>query len=165
MSPETNAAEDSASDSDSAGLRPRENANIPFYSQRNQYGVLIASALVVLASISMNIEGSDRVRVLGLPELPQMCQFRNLFGIPCPGCGMTRAFVSMGHFEFANAWNYNSVGVFFYLFVVFQIPFRAVQIFRHRKGLSHIQLGSAPQWVWGFLVVAALVQWIQKLMS
>ena len=37
-----------------------------------------------------------------LPFTP--CLFRSLTGIPCPGCGMTRGFVAMGHGRFLEAW-------------------------------------------------------------
>ena len=40
-----------------------------------------------------------------LPFTP--CVFYNLTGLPCPGCGMTRGFVAMGHGQLAAAWGYN----------------------------------------------------------
>ena len=41
-----------------------------------------------------------------------LCPFRALTGLPCPGCGMTRAFCSMGHGEFARAFGYNALAPF-----------------------------------------------------
>lgn len=131
-------------------------------SRGSHVGLLIASTLVIVASVFMNIRGHDRVRLLGFSELPQMCQFRNIFDIPCPGCGLTRAFISMGHLDFVSAWNYHPIGVFFYAIVVFQIPYRCIQIVRCRNGLLPIQLGTAPPWIWGILVAAVFVQWILR---
>lgn len=37
-----------------------------------------------------------------------ICLFRNLFGIECWGCGMTRALFSVLDLHFTEAWNYNS---------------------------------------------------------
>jgi len=36
-----------------------------------------------------------------------LCVFKNLTGRPCPGCGMTRAFVSIAHGDISTAWSYN----------------------------------------------------------
>ena len=39
--------------------------------------------------------------------MPRVCLYRNLFGIDCPTCGMTRAFSSVLHGHLLAAWNYN----------------------------------------------------------
>jgi hypothetical protein len=41
-----------------------------------------------------------------------LCPFRALTGLPCPGCGMTRAFCSISHGEFARAFGYNALAPF-----------------------------------------------------
>lgn len=33
-----------------------------------------------------------------------VCVFHRTTGIPCPGCGMTRAFTALSHGHFAQAW-------------------------------------------------------------
>lgn len=40
-----------------------------------------------------------------------VCLFRNLFGVPCYGCSMTRALFSLIHFHTGAAWNYNPLFV------------------------------------------------------
>jgi len=45
--------------------------------------------------------------------LPMKCPFLWLAGISCPGCGITRALVSLCKLDFAAAWYYNPV--IFYL--------------------------------------------------
>ena len=37
------------------------------------------------------------VPVRYLDQLPSLCVYKNLFGIRCPGCGMTDAFCSILH--------------------------------------------------------------------
>ena len=44
-----------------------------------------------------------------LARLPDfsVCLARGLSGLPCPGCGMTRAFCSISHGELQDAWSFN----------------------------------------------------------
>ena len=43
------------------------------------------------------------------------CPFYRIFGIPCPGCGMTRAFLACLRLDFAAAWRYHPM--------VFSLPY------------------------------------------
>lgn len=44
-----------------------------------------------------------------------VCLFHNLTGLPCPGCGMTRGFVAMGHGRIAEAWTANPFSPFVFV--------------------------------------------------
>jgi hypothetical protein len=44
---------------------------------------------------------------LGLP----MCLLRAATGVPCPGCGLTRAFTALAHGDVASAWTYHPFAV------------------------------------------------------
>lgn len=60
------------------------------------------------------------------------CPFRHLTGIPCPGCGMTRAYLSALRLDFAGAFRMHPLWplpVPLFLFTVF----RPGPIFRNRK--------------------------------
>lgn len=39
------------------------------------------------------------------------CIFKDLFGIRCPGCGLTRSFRSIFNLDFYSAFNYNILGI------------------------------------------------------
>lgn len=38
---------------------------------------------------------------------PVLCLFRALSGLPCPSCGMTRAFIALGHGNVPGALHFN----------------------------------------------------------
>ena len=50
------------------------------------------------------------------------CLYKHFFGIECPGCGMTRAFISLIKLDFKKAFSYHPM-VFFmpltYIFILF----------------------------------------------
>lgn len=51
-----------------------------------------------------------------LPFLP--CFFHKITGVPCPGCGMTKAFLSLGSFQFKEAFSYNPFSFFLMSFLI-----------------------------------------------
>jgi Protein of unknown function (DUF2752) len=126
--------------------------------------LLVISAAVVLLALVLQVRGEEQVVVpgIGMP-LPGTCTFKKYVGANCPGCGLTRCFVSTAHGELGRAWHFNPVGIAFFVVVISQIPFRTIQLWRIRRGLPEIYLG----W-WGYslmLIVmgALLVQWVIRL--
>ncbi len=60
-------------------------------------------------------------------SLPEVCMSRKTLGISCPGCGLTRSFVSTAHGNFAPAFRWNPMGPLLFVVVLFQIPYRAIE--------------------------------------
>jgi len=50
------------------------------------------------------------------------CVFLDVFGIECPGCGMTRAAIALLKFDFCNAAKYN-ISVFFMPYIAIYLIF------------------------------------------
>lgn len=121
---------------------------------------LCLAGSVVLLSMVMQIRNSQEVNVpfTQIP-LPELCSFRRFTGMDCAGCGMTRCFISLGHGDLAGAWNYNPAGILLYAVVLFQLPFRAWQLWRIRRGLPEVHLG---QFAYGAMILFAVLmvaQW------
>lgn len=54
-----------------------------------------------------------------IAHLPSICPFYNLTGLPCPGCGLTRAFVCLGHGQWREAWHWHPLGgLIYFLFAL-----------------------------------------------
>ena len=43
-------------------------------------------------------------------DAPSICAFRNLTGIPCPGCGLTRSVVATAHLRVGDAFAFHPFG-------------------------------------------------------
>ncbi|MBF0337465.1 MAG: DUF2752 domain-containing protein [Nitrospirae bacterium] len=65
--------------------------------------------------------------------LPDICAFKNLFHINCPGCGLTRSFISISRMRLDKAWQYNRAGIIVYVFVILQIPYRLYLVAKNSR--------------------------------
>ena len=65
-----------------------------------------AAAIVLQAVVARLLLNADEQRVywLGRP-IDVECAFRARFGLPCPGCGLTRSVVLALHGHFLRSWN------------------------------------------------------------
>ena len=102
---------------------------------RWMHGLFFWIALAVIgASFMLRSEGQESVFFPGAKQaMPELCVSRRIFGLPCPGCGLTRSFVSISHGQFARAWSFNPAGLLLYPFVFVQIPWNAMQYWLIRK--------------------------------
>ncbi|PIE90697.1 MAG: hypothetical protein CR997_04600 [Acidobacteria bacterium] len=100
----------------------------------------------------------DHTAVAGLEFLPP-CPVRTWTGIPCPGCGMTRACLSLSQGKWQQAWHYNPLAYLLVLLAVLAGVF-------HRSWSSYWKsLSSATrQFSVVFLLLVALGTWVYRLL-
>ncbi len=121
---------------------------------------LLLALAVLAASGLLDVQGPDRVVVPGAGiTVPATCRFRQCTGLPCPGCGLTRAFVSLAHGRVRAAWSFHPSGILFFALVVFQVPYRLQQLRRLRRGQPLHRFAAADRWVLASLAVGTVVQW------
>lgn len=152
---------------------PPEIANdsvpLPPLVQRPSTGIhwliLALSSCVIAASFVLQVRDGQTVAIPFADQpFPGVCTFRRVVGINCPGCGMTRSFVSLAHGQWASAWRFNPVGFLFFPVVAFQIPYRILQLLRIRRGQRERSLVGIDQWVLVVIAFALLAQWIVALL-
>ena len=73
------------------------------------------------------------------------CVFRHFLGIPCPGCGMTRAMYSLVSLDFQAAWQYNPL--------IFTMPYVVCYLFFEWKHPVHKRILF-------FIGIAAIANWL-----
>ena len=59
------------------------------------------------------------------------CIFKDLFGIRCPGCGLTRSFISILNFDFISAIKYNVLGIPIFISFILISFFMVIDIFKN----------------------------------
>ena len=99
--------------------------------------VLLMATTAISMSFVMTVEDGQKVFLpFTKTPMPEMCGVRSVLGVDCPGCGMSRAFISISNLEIDKALAFNSASLIVYLFVAIQIPWHAMQVFItfHRGG-------------------------------
>ena len=81
-----------------------------------------------------------------------LCPFKMITGFDCPFCGMTRAFVCIGHCDFISAVKYNPASPFVYLIFIWigLVSAKAIFIDGEYHELPSLRLGH-PWLEWLFL--------------
>lgn len=101
--------------------------------------ILAASLLSIILSFYLAIqEGSVHIPISSGIRIPETCFIKAYTGINCPTCGLTRCFIAISHASFAAAAGFNPGGIIAYIYVLFQIPYRIMRIFK-KGNLSIMQ--------------------------
>jgi hypothetical protein len=126
--------------------------------------MLIICALAIGASPLLKVLPDERVAVRGVDGLvlPPSCPARQIFGINCPGCGLTRSFVHLAHGEWQESLQVNRVGWILMLAAVLQIPYRAHAVWGSGKWVC----GPVVSWWFSSTLIALLIgSWLLRLIG
>jgi hypothetical protein len=127
--------------------------------------VWLAAIGVLAAAVILEVSDETTVTVPVLNyTLPELCYWRTMFGMDCPGCGLTRCFISAAHGDVAAAWHYNPMGLLLFAAVVVQIPFRPWQLWRLATRRGELRTLELPYVMLG-LSVLLIVQWFWRLLA
>lgn len=121
--------------------------------------MLVVSAVVIVLSFVLRIGDTGHVQSKLLPSIdfPVLCGSRALFGVECPGCGLTRSFVALAGGDVAQSLAFHRIGWVLALSVVAQIPFRLYLLheLRYRVPNRHW-----PTWYGRFLIALLIGNWL-----
>ncbi|HEY1554193.1 MAG TPA: DUF2752 domain-containing protein [Kofleriaceae bacterium] len=73
----------------------------------------LALALLAIAQLAAAAWLTPAGAAVTLPDgspLGGACWFHEVFGVPCPFCGMTRSFVSLAHGRIGDAFRFHAAG-------------------------------------------------------
>jgi uncharacterized protein DUF2752 len=116
---------------------------------------------VLVLSATLSVKNRTQVVLPGLGvALPELCLMRRASGLSCPGCGLTRSFISLAHGDVARAWSYNPSGPLLFFLVALQVPFRALQVWRIRCGWPELNTGMVGPIALGTFALVMVGQWM-----
>jgi hypothetical protein len=93
-----------------SAIAQAENPGIDEPSRKLAALTLVCLSLVFLASVVFE------PRVAGpFDDYFTVCGFKNITGLPCPGCGLTHSFCALGKGNLLDAFAFNAVGPLLFL--------------------------------------------------
>jgi hypothetical protein len=121
--------------------------------------MLLVTTVILIGSFVLKVRADQRVAPRGFPgyPLPETCHTRALFGMKCPGCGLTRSFIYLAEGSWNTSLASHRIGWLMALAVLLQLPYRVLCL----------RWGEPPPWglfaarCFGYFLIAALVgSWI-----
>ncbi len=121
--------------------------------------VLVGACLFVAGGAIVDVGSEGAIGMASAPAItfPVVCPSRRLFGVSCPGCGMTRSVTHLLHGRLTKSWTTHRLGWLVLAAIAFQIPYRTWRL-----------TGRTSRWegprvaeflLWGF-VIALVVNWL-----
>ncbi len=126
--------------------------------RRHRQMLGIACGIIVL-SLVLKVRSDDHAAFWFLPDwpIPSSCPSQAIFGVDCPGCGLTRSFICLAHGDWHRAFLKHRVGWLLALAVVLQIPYRLTALL----GRNRQPLGRRFPELFGLALIVALIgNWV-----
>ncbi|GAA1461491.1 DUF2752 domain-containing protein [Williamsia maris] len=98
-------------------------------------GTVVAAAVVGATALTTAVVVPESMSTNG----PVLCPFRLVTGLPCPGCGLTRSWVAIGHGDLHGAFAYNAFGPLSMAFVASMVVLVAAVALTVPRRLSRIE--------------------------
>ena len=134
------------------------------YLRDRHWTMLILATVALLLSFLLSFEGDGPKASLSLGSvsLPPMCGSRVLFGINCPGCGLTRSYVAIASGDLTGSLQFHRIGWLMWLATVLQLPYR---VFCLRELRGKVVERKWPIWFGNMLIAALIGNWLLLLLG
>lgn len=137
----------------------QEPSGLPLRSARRAHlpTLLVSLAVVTLAILFQVTPDGSGITLFG-QRLPESCLIKSTSGKSCPGCGLTRSFVTGVRLD-PGAFRFHPIGPFLLLFVVAQIPYRSYRLWQGRAVAPSREVPLWPLYALGLVALGLVATW------
>lgn len=93
-------------------------------------------------------------------QLPIQCPFKWVTGVPCPGCGGTRALLAILHGHFIEALSINPLSVLIIAFAFIAPVWLFVNCYRGTNSLQRVMRGEWSKPTMIIVAIVIIANWI-----
>jgi hypothetical protein len=125
----------------------------------------VFSTLIENRPQGLTIVGSGVLLVgLHLAGLPGWaCPFKTMFGIPCPGCGLTTAMDQLLHGQLSNSLHTHAFAPIFLFSMVVMAVVLTLPEKQHKSAVEWIARFERHTGITALILVALMVYWVIRL--
>lgn len=98
-------------------------------------------------------------------HLPSLCTFKNLTGLPCPGCGLVRSITALVHGDVAGSIAHHRLGWLIFVLIFSQMIYRLILLMNIMRRAYADRIGGILKY--GIIIIAILLvmNWILLLIE
>ncbi len=98
-------------------------------------------------------------------HLPSLCTFKNLTGLPCPGCGLVRSVTALVHGDVAGSFVHHRLGWLIFALIFSQMIYRLILLTNMMRRAYADRIGGVLKY--GIIIIAVLLvlNWIVLLIE
>ncbi len=92
------------------------------------------------------------------------CPFKLITGIPCPGCGMGRATLSLVHLEIKRAFLYHPLVIPFNVFIIISVGWLLRDIIMKQEFFMRFVKSRPNKWVMLSIFLLLAIIWVRNIL-
>lgn len=86
-----------------------------------------------------------------------LCPIKNIFGISCFGCGMTRGFISILNLDFKTAFEYNVLSIPLFVSIALYCVFSLIDFFLDKNYVYFIEKQLAKKYMYLIYIIILIM--------
>ncbi|MCK5811355.1 MAG: DUF2752 domain-containing protein [Clostridiales bacterium] len=126
---------------------------------------LLGSVIILLLSLILTFQNETVTFHIGKLYFASgyQCPIYSVFHIPCPTCGLTRAFVLFAHLDFKRAYMYNPSVFILFPYILLQIPLQIIDLIKRKKHVNNNKMRKTNLYILIAVGFILIIIWVAKL--